>query len=154
MWKDPKLKEAGQEFAALVDAQREAFGDPDTGKLTNTDFAEKAMNYAVLSAWAYTAGVLHSNRLRLDKHYQLKGSKKGDPLNAAQLARGRHKTDPENYRGLGYRTDAKERGRLTELFFKQAEEGEGITKKLIDLAIKKYHAKQAMAEVWKAEGKM
>jgi hypothetical protein len=69
------------------------------------------------------------------------------------LAKGRHKTDPENYRGLGYRTDAKERGRLVELFYLQAENGSGITPSLIDLAIKKYHAKRAVLEVAEAEGK-
>lgn len=45
--------------------------------------------------------------------YDLKSAKSKDPLNAAALAKGRHKTDAENYRGLGYRTDAKERGRLS-----------------------------------------
>jgi hypothetical protein len=72
-------------------------------------------------------------------------------LNAAALAKGRHKTDAENYRGLGYRTDAKERGRFVELFYLQAEKGEGITTKLIELAIKKYHAKQAVLDVKRAE---
>jgi hypothetical protein len=64
-----------------------------------------------------------------------------------------HKTDPENYRGLGYRTDAKERGRLTELFFLQAEKGDGIAKSNIDVAIAKFHAKQAALEVAKLEAK-
>jgi hypothetical protein len=37
------------------------------------------------------------------------------------------------------------------LFFLQAEKGQGISKPLIDLAIKKYHAKQAVLEVQEAE---
>ncbi len=74
-----------------------------------------------------------------------------NPLNAAALAKGRHKTDPENYRGLGYRTDPKERGRFVELLYLQAEKGNGIATGQIDLAIKKYHAKQAALEVLEAE---
>ncbi len=79
------------------------------------DFQEKATNYAVLSAWAYVAGLLSGNEKRLKRHYELKTTKNKDPLNAAALAKGKHKTDGENYRGLGYRTDAKERGRFVEL---------------------------------------
>lgn len=153
MWQDTGMQEAGREFAALAKAQRDCFTDPETGRRMNIDFAEKASNYAVLAAWAYTAGILSRNQPRLKRHFSLRETKGKDPLNATTLARGRHKTDPENYRGLGYRTDAKERGRLVELFFLQGEKGEGISKVLIDLAIKKYHAKQALAEVWEAEAK-
>ena len=74
-------------------------------------------------------------------------------MNAAALAKGKHKTDPDNYRGLGYRSDAKERGRFAELFFLQAERGEGIKKSIVDLAIAKYHAKQAMLEVKDVESR-
>jgi len=153
MWQDPAMQEAGREFAALAEAQREWFTDSDTGRRTNVDFAEKASNYAVLAAWAYMAGVFSRNSTRLKRLFSLRAAKGKDPLNAAALARGRHRTDPENYRGLGYRTDAKERGRLAELFFLQGEKGEGISRRCIDLAIKKYHAKQAMADVWAAESK-
>jgi hypothetical protein len=38
-----------------------------------------------------------------------------------------------------------------ELFYLQAEKGNGITAELIDLAMKKYHAKQATLEVHRAE---
>jgi hypothetical protein len=62
-----------------------------------------------------------------------------------------HKTDSDTYRGLGYRTDAKERARFAELFFLQAEDGNGITPKAIEIAIKQYHAKQANLEVIKAK---
>jgi hypothetical protein len=147
IWKDAKLAKAGTEFAALIKAQRDAF----KGAKGNADSQEKAMNYAVLSAWAYTAGLLHANDKRLQRHYDLKSAKGKDPLNAAALAKGKHKTDPENYRGLGYRTDAKERGRFVELFYAQAEKGDGINAGLITLAIAKYHAKQAELDVQKAE---
>jgi hypothetical protein len=147
IWKDTKLDKAGSEFSALVRAQRESF----KGQKGNVDFQEKALNYAVLSAWAYVAGLVNSNDKRLTRHYELKLSKGKDPLKASALAKGRHKTDSENYRGLGYRTDAKERGRFVELFYAQAEKGEGITPGLINVAIAKYHAKQAMLDVAKAE---
>lgn len=150
MWGDPELKKAGEEFAALSADQREYFLNRDKGD-SNVDYAEKATNYAVLSAWAYMAGMLRPNKVRLEKHYAMRKQKNRDPLNAAALAKGRHKSDPENYRGLGYRTDPKERGRFVELFFLQAEKGEGITKNLIDAAIKRYHAKQAVLEAREAE---
>jgi hypothetical protein len=147
IWKDAKLERAGAEFSALIVAQRDAF----KGTKGSVDSQEKAMNYAVLSAWAYVAGLISGNEKRLVQHYQLKLAKGKDPLNASALAKGRHKTDSENYRGLGYRTDAKERGRFVELFNAQAEKGEGINASLINVAIAKYHAKQATLDVQKAE---
>jgi hypothetical protein len=146
IWKDAKLEKAGTEFSALIKAQRDAF----KGAKGNADSQEKGMNYAVLSAWAYTAGLLSGNDKRLRRHYDLTSAKGKDPLNAAALAKGRHKTDADNYRGLGYRTDAKERGRFVELFHQQAEKGEGIDSGLITVAIAKYHAKQAELDVQKA----
>lgn len=91
------------------------------------------------------------NQTRLTRHFALKDQAGRDPLNAAALAKGRHKTDSDNYRGLGYRTDPKERGRLVELFYLQAEDGSGITAAKIDLAIKQYHAKEAALEVQRAK---
>jgi hypothetical protein len=151
IWKDSKLETAGREFAALVNAQRKAFQGKNKGA---ADFQEKALNHAVLTAWSYTAGLLSGNAARLTRHFGLKDQAGKDPLNAAALAKGRHGTDPENYRGLGYRTDAKERGRFVELFYLQAEKGDGITAPLVDLAMKKYHAKQAVLDVQTAEKKV
>lgn len=152
LWQDTKLKEAGQEFSLLVAAQRKAFAKGKGKQARTIDFAEKAMNSAILSAFAYVSGLLHMNSARLKRHYALKERIGIDPLNASALAKGRHRTDPDNYRGLGYRTDSKERGRFVELFYLQAEKGEGIAATLVDLAIKKYHAKQAVLEVKQAEG--
>jgi hypothetical protein len=87
-----------------VQAQRKAF----VGKKKGTvDFQEKALNFAVLSAWAYTAGLHSANAVRLGRHFGLKSQEGKDPLNAAALANGKHGTDSDSYRGLGYRTDAK-----------------------------------------------
>jgi hypothetical protein len=149
IWKDEKLKAAAKEYAELSGAQRTFFA----GRKANPDYEAKTQNFAVMSAWAFIAGLLHDNPTRLKRHFGLKAAKGKDPLNAAALAKGRHKTDPDNYRGLGYRVDAKERGRFVELFFIQAEKGTGITPALIDLAIKQYHAKLAVLEVEAAKQK-
>ena len=147
MWRDDKLKLAGKEFAALVAAQRAA----SKGRSANPDFEEKALNFAVMSGWAFVSGLLHNNEARLKRHYALRNAKGKDPLNAAILAKARHKTDPDNYRGLGNRMDPKERGRFVELFYLQAEKGDGITKASVELAIRKFHAKQAQLEVMEVE---
>ena len=156
LWADKGLLAAGKAFAELVAAQRLAFESKPgakAGKVVQSDYADKALNFAVLSGWAFIAGVLAKNAARLMRHFSLSKQTGRDPLNAAQLSKGRHKTDAENYRGLGYRTDAKERGRLAELFFLQAEDGSGITSSKIDLAIKKFHAKEALLEVQRAAAK-
>ena len=59
------------------------------------------MNAAILSSWAYVAGMLQKNDVRLNRHFNLSTLSGRDPLNAAVLAAGRHKSDPQNYRGLG-----------------------------------------------------
>ncbi|MBH0054502.1 hypothetical protein I6E74_10030 [Salinibacterium sp. SWN139] len=155
IWEDKNLALAGKEFALLIDAQRSRFLTA-AGKLKPgaADSADKAMNYAVLSAWAYVAGVLSKNKARQKRHFELRTVQGKDPLNAPALARGRHKTDQDNYRGLGYRTDAKERGRLVELFYLQAVDGSQITGAKIDLAIKKAFAKEALLEVSRASEKV
>ncbi len=142
------MSKAGEQFARLAKKQRDYYFKG--GKTQNSDFADKAVSYAVLSAWAFVSGVLQSNKTRLNRHYSLCDETKNDPLNAKVLAKAKHKTDPENYRGLGTRTDVKDRGRLAELFFFQAEKGSGITKELTTAAIAKYYAKLAMIEAEEA----
>jgi hypothetical protein len=44
---------------------------------------------------------------------------------------------------LGFRTDAKERGRFAQLFWLHAEKGSGFTAGMIDSSIKGYEAKRA-----------
>ncbi|AGB44741.1 hypothetical protein Mesau_02305 [Mesorhizobium australicum WSM2073] len=151
LWTDPGLILAGNEFAALTKAQRAAF--VKGSKKFPPDYPEKATNPAVVAAWAFIAGMLRNNEVRLKRHYDLAASSGHDPLNVAALVKGRHKTDTEQYRGLGYRTDPKERGRFAELFFLQSENGEGISKSNIDVAIAKYHAKVATLEVEKLKAK-
>jgi hypothetical protein len=154
LWSEADLLQAGKEFSSLIKAQREAFNAAGSKKARpKPDYPEKALNVAVMSAWAFVAGMLHANAPRLKRHFALKSLAGKDPLNAAALADGRHKTDADNYRGLGYRTDPRERGRFVELFYLQAEDGKGITPSAIDIAIKQYHVKQAQLEVIKAKAK-
>lgn len=150
IWKDEKLAEAAREFVKLVEAQRQWFKN----KKASRDRPEKALNIAILSAWAFVAGVLATNPQRLQKHFALKDSNGKDPLNADALDKGKHKTDGETYRGLGFRTDAKERGRFVELFYIQAEKGCGVTPAIVNAAIANYHAKDAMLEAVKMKEKV
>ncbi|MCB0654184.1 MAG: hypothetical protein KDC85_23085 [Saprospiraceae bacterium] len=149
LWADKKMISMGKAYADLLKTQKYYFTDKE-----NFEFSEKALSYAVLASWSFVAGVLHKNKERLTRHYDLSKRTSGDPLNSAILAKGRHKTDPENYRGLGTRTDVKDRGRLAELFFLQAEKGTGINKRLVDLAVEKYHAKEANLRVQEMEKKL
>ncbi len=149
LWENAGLIGAGKEFARLIASQRAAFVGQNPKP--PVDRPEKALNAAILSAWAFVAGALSKNSVRLDRHYSISSTFGKDPLNAVELSKARHKTDPDNYRGLGFRTDAKERGRLVELFYYQAEKGCGITKSSIEVAIAKYYAKQAQLDVNKAE---
>lgn len=132
-------------------AQRAAF--LKGSKKYPPDYLEKAINPAVLAAWAYVAGTLQYNEVRLKRHYALVDVTGHDPLHVASLVKGRHKSDPDQYRGLGYRTDPKERGRFAELFFLQSENGAGISKANIDVTIAQFHAKGAVLEVEKLKAK-
>lgn len=152
LWTDPGLQNAATEFAELVASQRNAFATVKGKPKPRPDHPEKAMSPAVLAAWAYVAGILQTNPTRLARHFGLKNAAKTDPLNVVALAQGRHKSDPENYRGLGHRSGPKERGRLVELFFIQAESGAGINPNNIDTAIKRHVAKIAYLDAERAEG--
>jgi hypothetical protein len=148
---DEKIIQAAKQYALLHKAQYAHYLSKKKG---SSEYAHKAMTYPVLSSWAFIAGFLEDNEVRLKRHFDLSNNSSTDPLNSASMAKGRHKTDPENYRGLGTRTDKKELGRLSELFYLQTEKGSGISQPLIDLAIKKYHAKIASIEVMEAEKKL
>lgn len=146
--KEKGLRTAAKEFVTLDQVQRNAIEDMyEQDNTIPSVYADKALTFAIMTAWAYVAGILQSNQQRLQKHYDLKTTIEGrDPLNAKEMAKGRHKSDPSNYRGLGTRNDPKERGRCVELFYLQAESGRGITGAVIDAAIKSHYAKQAKLE--------
>ena len=138
IYKDEELKKSGKEFAKLVSAQRKTF----EGQKGVADSSEKAMNAAVLSAWAFAAGLYQKNPKRLKHHFDLATVTATDPLNATALAKGRHGTDPDNYRGLGYRTDARERAQMVELFNILAENGSKINASNVKAAIAYYFGKK------------
>lgn len=152
IWSDKALKAAGREFVLLDEAQRNAIA-----KLRGSispKYAERAFNLSISTSWVYVAGMLQNNKVRLQRHYNLKNATGKDPLNAEAMAKARHRTDPENYRGLATRNDAKERGRCVEVFYLQAEKDSGLIPKVLDVAIKRYHKKQANLEVLEAEEKI
>lgn len=155
LWSDPQLREAGKQFAALIATQAEYFRDPKSKKLEGKpDQIHKTKNIALLAAWAFVAGALQSNTPRLQRHYGLITSRSKDPLRADLLIKGRHTTDADSYRGLGFRSDAKERGRFTQLFWLQAEKGSGFTSAMIDSAIKGYEAKRAQLVYQESKSKI
>ena len=144
LWQDEGLMRAGREFARLIQSQLAAFTDKNGKLIGKADARNKASNAALQAGWAFVAGYLEGNPVRLQRHFDLADKRTSHgPLRPDLLANGRHASDPENYRGLGFRTDNKERGRFAELFFMQAEKGSGITKGLVDAAIQQYEAKQA-----------
>jgi len=149
LWKEDKLLEVGRQYALLVAAQRKTFAGQ---KGVKADYPVKALNLAVASAWAFVAGALQNNPTRLQRHFELRDESGHDPLDASSLAQGRFKSDSANYRGLGYRTDAKERGRLAEVFYMQAEKGKGLSLALIQNAIRKYEMKAIQLEMDEDEG--
>ncbi len=151
IWSDQGLKDAGKAFAALMKAQSTAFNSEKKSGVKNADYQEKAMSYPVIASWALIAGYLGNNSVRLKRHYELAYQPGHDPLNAALLSTARHKSDPANYRGLGTRTSPKDLGRLAELFYIQAERGKGIGKGEVDLAMKSFHAKEAVLDLKKAK---
>jgi hypothetical protein len=151
IWNDQGLREAGVAFAELIKAQRAAFVSDKKTAGKSADYQEKALSYPIISSWALVAGSLGDNSVRLKRHYELSKEKGRDPLNAAVLANAHHKSDPSNYRGLGTRTSPKDLGRLVELFYLQAERGNGIGKNEVDLAMKSFHAKEAALDLKKAK---
>ena len=154
IWSDVGLKKAGREFARLLDAQLASFWNDGSGRYDGkADQRYKAKNMALLSAWAFVAGALHDNEVRLKRHYNLAASTR-EPLRSDLLAKGRHQTDPDNYRGLGFRSDPKERGRFAQLFWLHAEKDGGFTAKMVESAIKGYEAKRATIEYRKSKEQM
>lgn len=70
IWTDSKLLEAGKAFAQLIAKQQAAFLKKN-GTPLNSEFSDKASSYAVVAAWAFIAGTLSNNKVRLERHYSL-----------------------------------------------------------------------------------
>ena len=142
--KEVDLLEAGKNFTKLHLKQFQEADKLDVaGK---KEFKVKALTPAIVSSWAYAAGLLQRDRKRMTKLYSMpEFSGSSDPLNAQAMCRARlEDIDPEGYRGLGTRLEASERGRLLRLFLLYSgSEKEKITLDQCNAAIRKYHADAA-----------
>ncbi|MFA5804129.1 MAG: hypothetical protein WC879_05760 [Melioribacteraceae bacterium] len=133
---DSSLTEAGKYFAKLHKKQMESIRkDSELSKLS--EFKTKALTPSILSAWAFSSGLLQRDKKRLEKFYKLQDKTKSkNPLSAKEMSEYKHLSDLKTYRGLGTRSDRKERGKLIELFLLYSEKQEPtITHNLIDAAV-------------------
>jgi hypothetical protein len=154
IWADEDLLDAGERFARLHTKQMSIIGaDPELNK---SEFRNKAISMAVLSAWAYTAGLLQGKEEELQKLYSLPdNSSTNDPLSAKLMSEARHPNDPPTYRGLGTRYTSSDKGRMVELFLQYAlSNTRKVTKALIDAAIAQYEAKVAVRRATRAVGRL
>ncbi len=138
---DKDLIEAGKNFAKLHDKQ---FKTAENLKHSSKkEFKLKAFSLSIVTSWAFTAGVLHNNPERLKKLYDLPDlSGTDDPLNALAMQKAKHKDlDSDSYRGLGTRSDDKERGRLLQLFLAYSLSPKPkITEPMCNSAIEIFHS--------------
>jgi hypothetical protein len=136
--KDEALLDAGKAFFKLHRAQVSAARKEKA--LARKAFRNKALIESVLCGWSYVAGLLQSHSDRLANHYQLPktDAKKGvpDPLSANEMSRYKHELDRETYRGIGARSDIKDRQRVAQLFLaKSAKSDVVLTKTFIDKVV-------------------
>jgi hypothetical protein len=137
---DSGLIEAAKKFAQLHDIQYKKA--EELGGSGKRQFKLKAYNLATITSWAFAAGVLSRYPERLRKLYILPDlCGKDDPLNAHAMAKAKHKSDLETYRGLGTREDAKERGRLLYLWLNYSNSDKPkITEQMCNAAIDIFHS--------------
>jgi hypothetical protein len=130
--KDRALLEAGKAFFKLHRAQMEAV-KKDKVLARKKAYRNKALIESVLCGWSYVAGLLQTHSDRLVNHYQIPktDAKRGvnDPLNSDEMSRYKHELDKETYRGLGTRSDAKDRQRITQLFLAKSADKDVVLKK-------------------------
>ncbi|MFN0157085.1 MAG: hypothetical protein ACKVRP_03315 [Bacteroidota bacterium] len=155
LFEDQTLLAAGESFAMLHRTQMEKV-KKDKALSRNNEFKTKALTPSVISAWACAAGLLQKDNRRLAKLYSLpKNAKKTDPLSANIMSDYKHHSDKKTYRGLGTRSDKRERGRLAEVFLVYSQKEEKyLTAALIDLAVSQYHTKLSTEDVRKKAAKV
>lgn len=143
------LLEAGKQFVKLHNKQYEIASKDDKLKRVKAH-KMKAVALAVVSSWAFTCGLLQKHTDRLSKFYDLPNkSNKQDPLNAIQMSDYKFSgTDRATYRGIGTRTDPKERGRLVMIFleYSKKESKDYIDKALLERAVRFYHSNKMRIE--------
>lgn len=146
LWSDAKLKEAGIAFSSLHHAQYEAIKQ---SKHNTKSFRMKALTPAILSSWSYVAGLLQSHPARFKNHLTVPPSARGapDPLNAYEMSKYKHDQDLPTYRGIGTRSDLKERQRIAQIFLARSlAEGTPIDKSLISKAVSTVIGLKAMSK--------
>ncbi|MFH1086974.1 MAG: hypothetical protein V1737_00130 [Chloroflexota bacterium] len=115
IWVDAELEQAGKAFGRLHHAQCEVVKQSGHNR---RNFRTKALTPAIISSWSYVAGLLQPNPDRLSNHLSVPPVPRGasDPLNCLEMSKFKHDQDPVTYRGLGTRSDVKERQRLAQVF--------------------------------------
>jgi len=133
---DAKLLTAGQRFLALHNAQHRAVVDSKTSIKKVKGYRNKAFVESVLCGWSYVSGLLQSHSVRLENHYRIPRTSANipDPLNAEEMSRYKHDKDEATYRGLGTRSEARDRQRIAQLFLaKSLEENILIDQKFMEI---------------------
>jgi hypothetical protein len=143
-WDDEELITMGKEFAKLHKKQRETVINREEDNFN--EFARKTYSLAVVSSWAYAAGLFSGKELQTLYDLPKTVTPPEDPLNAKALSQARLKgTDPDTYRGLGARSSPSELGRMLEVFIVLCTKAQikRITQKLANAAIQSYEAKKS-----------
>lgn len=135
---DKGLLKAGKRFLVLHNAQYRAVKE-GKGKIENRkSYRCKAFIESVLCGWAYIAGLLQSEKKRLENHYKIPRTtnKLPDPLNAVEMSKYKHDSDPPTYRGLGTRSSLKDRQRIAQVFLaKSLFDNCALDKKFLNKAV-------------------
>ena len=115
---DKGLIEAGKKYLELHETQREKVKENPKIIEQRKAYRNKALVASVLCGWSYVAGLLQNHKKRLLNHYKIPRttSKIPDPLNAEEMSKFKHDSDPSTYRGLGTRQSIKDRQRLAQVF--------------------------------------
>ena len=146
IWEKQSLVDAGRKFAELHKKQIQAI-EKDQALRRYSEFRNKALTAAVISSWSLVAGLLQRDSQKLKKFYSLVKMSRKDPLNAKAMSQAKHeKSDPDTYRGLGARSDKRDRGRMAQLFLLYSDshtKTKVIDSNLIDVAIEKFEANKA-----------
>lgn len=118
-------------------------------------FKYRTLSLAVIASWAFVAGYLQNKQNLLDKFYKLvdNAGDNIDPLNGKAMAKAKHpKLDSDTYRGLGTRTNDKERGRLTQFFYRYSKsKNPKISLAMYNEAIKYYHVNKESDDIKKTK---
>lgn len=138
---DDTLLEAGKMFAKLHETQFKN-AEKITGAVKR-EYKIKSYNLAIITSWAFAAGVLQKTPDRLKKLYSLPDlCDNSDPLSAIEMAKAKHKDlDTEAYRGLGTRSDNTERGRLLQVFLDYSKSNKKkINTSMCNASIEMFHS--------------